>query len=169
MSAEPVDPTGDAAAGRDPERPSPPDPHPAADADATRPVDADSGPGTEPGAPEPTDDDRKSTRPLDWDGSFSRIWNARYGRDWTNQLAAEQTREWEDEQFERFRQETVEQVDAESAREEARLREEQERSTSTGGQSAQRSAREELLRKLDKLDRLAPPHVDEPGAVDGQE
>jgi hypothetical protein len=168
MSAEPVDPTGDAA-GRHPDRSSPPDPHPAGNADAAPPVNADPEPDAEPGTPEPTDDDPKSTRPLDWDGSFSRTWNARYGRDWTNQLAAEQAREWEDEQFERFRQETVEQVDAESAREEARLREEQERSTSAGGQAARMPAREELSRKLDKLDRLSPPSIEDSGAAEQPE
>ncbi|WP_261574798.1 hypothetical protein [Frankia gtarii] len=169
MSAEPVDPTGDAATGRDPDRPSPPDPHPAADADVARPVDADSEPDAEPGAPEPTGDDRKSTRPLDWDGSFSRTWNAGMSEQWANQRAAEQEREWEDEQFERFHQETVRQVDAESAREEARLRAEQDRSALPGSRSAQSAAREELSRKLDKLDRLAPPPVDDSDVADRPE
>ncbi|WP_128423397.1 MULTISPECIES: hypothetical protein [Frankia] len=168
MSAEPDDPTGDAATGHDPDHPSPPDPHPSVDADAAQPVNADSEPDAEPAAPERANDDRKSTRPLDWDGSFSRTWNSRYGRDWTNQLAAEQEREWEDEEFRRFRRETVELMNAESAREEARLREEEQRSASADGRSTRELAEEALLRKLDKLDRLSPPQADEPGEADDQ-
>ncbi|WP_261560070.1 hypothetical protein [Frankia tisae] len=162
MSAEPVDPTGDAGTGRDPGRPSPPDSHPAADANAARPVDAGSETDAEPGTPEPTDDDRKSTRPLDWDGSFSRTWNARYGRDWTNELAAEQAREWEDEEVRQSLKEARDRMNAESAQAEARAREDR-RGPSSAGDGGRESARERLARKLDKLDRLSDADSDESG------
>ncbi len=162
MSAESVDPTGDAATGRDPGRPSPPDPHPSVDADAARPVDADSVPDTEPGTPEPTDDDRKPTRPLDWDGSFSRTWNAGMSEQWANQRAAEQAREWEDEEVRQSLKEARDRMNAESVQAEARAREER-RGPSSAGDGGRESARERLARKLDKLDRLSDVDSDESG------
>ncbi|WP_035920628.1 hypothetical protein [Frankia sp. QA3] len=140
----------------------------------TETPDAESAPptGIEPDAasgPDPAASEAeagKSTRPVDWDGSFTRTWNARDDRQWSNRRAAEQESEWAYEQLQRLRRETLEQMNTESDREEARLRDEQARAASAGGRTARGTAAEELLRKLDKLDRFSPEESEIDGSAD---
>ncbi|KEZ36890.1 hypothetical protein CEDDRAFT_01658 [Frankia sp. CeD] len=155
MSEETADPSGEPAAEREPGARSPagrePSGQPAPDAEPG--PDADAG-ADEAGA---TFAGRFDFRPVDWDGSFSRVWRARHGQELTNELAAEQERRENRKWFERYRQELLDRMDAESAREAARRRaEDRERAVAEGGRPARGAADEALLRKLELLDRFPP-------------
>ncbi|WP_462187091.1 hypothetical protein [Frankia sp. CcWB2] len=166
MSEETAGPSGESAAEREsgarPPAGREPSGQPAPDADAGR--DADTG-ADEARA---TFEGRFDLRPVDWDGSFSRVWNARHGQELTNELAAEQERRENQKRIEEYWREAREQMNAELAREEARRWEEdRERAVAEGGRPARGAADEALLRKLELLDRFPPVEPDEPAASDG--
>ncbi|MCM3882894.1 hypothetical protein [Frankia sp. R82] len=94
----------------------------------------------------PGGDGRPLLRPVDWDGSSSRVWDARHGNDVTNQLFAEQSEKWSEELLQRLRRERQE------AEREARDRRPSEEDLSA------RRARES------ELDRLLRPDAGESGA-----
>ncbi|MCK9923646.1 hypothetical protein MXD61_17520 [Frankia sp. AgPm24] len=62
----------------------------------------------EPDAGAPSRDRGASLRPVDWDGSSSRVWDARRGNDVTNQLAAEADERWSEEILQQLREEQQE-------------------------------------------------------------